>query len=824
MRGNLIVLSLIILTQSAVPGTAQNAAVHVAGLSDTVEIIRDRWGISHIYAKNEADLFFAQGFSAARDRLFQLEIWRREATGTTAEILGKRALKRDTGARLFKFRGEMKQELNHYHPHGSAIIQAFVDGINAFIAETERDPSLLPMEFRLLDIRPGKWNPSVVISRHQGLLANAVLELNLGRAVAMLGPDKVRELLWLRPGKPELALDPAINGALLAANILELYSAYRESVAFGPEDVLPEFRGERSSSSSLAGTLPDEFDLLSLNADLGSNNWAIGGQMTLTGHPLLANDPHRVLQVPSLRYWVHLVAPGWNVIGGGEPGIPGVSIGHNEFGAWGITINGQDSEDIYVYETNPSDPLQYRYKGAWEAMRVIEETIPVKNEAPAKVTCKYTRHGPVLFENAQSHTAYALRAGWLEPGCAPYLASLRMDQARNWGEFREACGYSRIPSLNMVWADVAGNIGYQSAAISPIRRNFSGLVPVPGDGRYEWNGYLPISDLPHALTPSKGYIATANNYQVPDGYSYPEALHYLWGDEMRAVRIDEVLRSGRMQTVADLMRLQHDEVSIPARSLVTLLRGLTLSDAAAEKARSQLLSWDFALDRDSIAAGIYVAWERYLTENLRDLLVPAEARTAIGPLNLKRVIDWIVAPDGRFGADPIAGRDDLLSRSLAQAVSNLSARLGPDMNRWKYGQENYKHVLIRHPLSPAVNAATRQRMDAGPQPRGGYASTVNATGSSNNQTTGASFRIIADLENWDNSVGSNTPGQSGNPESPHYRDLFDLWAKGKYFPVFFSRTKVESVAEEHLQLVPAGHRLGPGQSVVQFGNRLNYKP
>ncbi len=803
MRRNCLIFFIVVLTLPVPSGRAQKSALHIEGLADTVEIIRDRWGISHIYAKSETDLFFAQGYNAARDRLFQLEIWRRQATGTTAEILGKRALKRDIGARLHMFRGDMKQELNYYHPHGESIIQAFVNGINAFIAETERDPALLPLEFRLLGIRPGRWNPWVVISRHQGLLANATQELNLGRAVAAIGPDRVRDLLWLRPGNPSLALDPAVNGSLLSQNILELYGAFREPVEFLPEDVAAEFRSDRTSFERIAQLLPGEFWMLGLNQDIGSNNWAISGKMTLTGYPLLANDPHRVQQAPSLRYWVHLVAPGWNVIGGGEPEIPGVSIGHNESSAWGITINGQDTEDIYVYETNPSNPAQYRYKGGWEAMKILDDTIQVKNEAPAKVTYKFTRHGPVLFEDATNHKAYALRAAWLEPGCAPYLASLRIDQAKTWEEFRDACSTSRIPSLNMVWADAAKNIGYQSVSISPIRRNFSGLVPVPGDGRYEWDGYLPIKDLPHVLNPEKGYIATANNYQVPDGYAYPEALHYLWGDEMRAVRIDEVLRSGRMHTVSDSMKLQHDELSIAARSLVPMLKELSFADSAVEKARALLLSWDFVMDKNSVAAGIHAAWERRLVESLRGLFVPAEVRTAIGPLNLKRVIDWILAPDGRFGADPIAGRDALLTRSLVQAVSDLSARLGPDMSRWQYGQEKYKHVLIRHSLSAVVKPEIRQRLDVGPLPRGGYATTVNAAGAGDNQTAGASFRIIADTENWDNSVGTNTPGQSGNPDSPHYRDLFDLWAKGRYFPVFFSRAKVESAAEEKLQLEPA---------------------
>jgi penicillin amidase len=328
-------------------------------------------------------------------------------------------------------------------------------------------------------------------------------------------------------------------------------------------------------------------------------------------------------------------------------------------------------------------------------------------------------------------------------------------------------------------------------------------VPVPGDGRFEWDGYLPIKALPHMLNPANGYIRTANNYMVPDGYPYPEALHYTWGDELRAVRIDEFLGSGRKFTVVDMMKLQQDELSVTARNLVPMLRDLAIPDAEAAKARDLLLHCDYVLDKDSVPAAVYAAWERRLQSSVADLLVPAGARRLLGGLNLKRMIDWLAAPDGRFGKDPTSGRDALLVRCLSDAVAELTKQLGPDMSKWQYGQEKYHHITIYHPLSASVSADLRARLDVGPLPRGGYAVTVNATGNGNNQTSGASFRIIADTENWDNSVGTNTPGQSGDPDNPHYRDLFQMWATGKYFPVFFNLRKVESVAEEKLILSPA---------------------
>ena len=783
---------------------AQQELLQLPGLRAPVEIVTDRWGINHIYAEHEADLFFAQGYAAARDRLFQFEVWRRRATGTVAEILGRRELERDIGARLHRFRGDLTTEMNHYHDRGDQIIPAFVRGINAYIDQTAEHPDLLPIEFRLLGIAPQHWTPEVVISRHQGLVGNVGSEIGNAQAVALLGADRVKELNYYY-GDPDLTIDPAIDVSLLSGDILGLYRAHRRSLRFQPEDVVAAYRGDLESFERLAAALPpSEIDMRQEDYEaIGSNNWVVAGSRTLTGFPLMANDPHRAQGAPSLRYWVHLVGPGWNVIGGGEPVLPGVSIGHNEHGAWGLTVFGQDNEDLYVYDTNPANPNEYRYHGRWEPMSVITDTVPVQGEAPVDVELKYTRHGPVLYEDTANNKAYALRAAWLDYGSAPYLASLRMDQARTWEEFREACNYSRIPSENMIWADRDKNIGYQAVGVSPIRPNHSGLVPVPGDGRYEWDGYLPITALPHVLNPEKGFYGTANNYTVPDGYPYWEALHYTWGDQMRAARVEEVLDAGRHMTVVDMMELMHDELSVASRNIVPLLRDLPMDDPQVEHLRELLLDWDHVLDKDSVEAGIYATFERLLRNKVRDTVVPDEARRVIRGINTKRMIDWLVAPDGRFGDAPIAGRDAILTESLSETLAVLTEKLGPDMSTWQYGQEQFKHALIRHPMTAAVSPDLRRRLDVGPLPRGGYSGTVHNTGGGDNQTSGASFMIVADTSDWDNSVGLNTPGQSGNPDSPHYRDLFELWARGKYFPIFYSRAKVDSVAESTTWLGPA---------------------
>lgn len=777
----------------------------VEGLEKPVEILKDKWGISHIYALTEHDLFFSQGYSAARDRLFQFEIWRAQATGTTAEILGPRAIDRDHGTRLFKFRGSMTDEMNHYHPRGGEIIEAFVQGVNAYIDFALETPSALPLPFKLLGIKPQHWTEEVVISRHQGLLGNINQELNIGRAVCLIGPQKVKELLYFHPHVPNLTLENEIScESLLSEDILYLYNAYRRGIRFEPEDiVLADNRNDSKSFDLIAAALDqEERDLTKRSIDdIGSNNWAVSGSLTQDGWPMMINDPHRAQAAPSLRYWSHLVGPGWNVIGGGEPEIPGISIGHNEYGAWGLTVFNTDGEDLYVYEINPKNSNEYMYEGVWEKMRIIEDVIQVKGSAPVKIELKYSRHGPIVHEDITNGLAYAVRPAWAEIGGAPYLASLRMDQAKDWGEFREASNFSNIPGENMIWADREGNIGWQSVGIAPIRRGFSGLVPIPGDGRFEWDGYLPIKAKPNSFNPDIGFIETSNsNYTQPD-YPYLEAIGYTWTDPFRWARGSEVLGSGRKLNMVDMIRLQHDYVSIPARTLVPFLKGLKSQDPLVERARSKLLNWDFELASDSVEAGIYVAFERNVLRKIEELKVPSIAREYL-TIGMKKTIDMLLAPDGDFGDDPLSGRDEFLLESLSEGVADLRENFGTEMMDWVYGQPGYKHVLIRHPLGSAVNKELGEKLNFGPVPRGGNGFTLGNTGSGDNQTSGASFRIFIDTRDWDNTLGMNTPGQVGDPDHPLYGNLFELWAQDKVFPAFYSREKIESVLFETINLTP----------------------
>lgn len=797
----LVIANLLLLTAQE---KSKTETLQIEGLKAPVEIIVDHWGIPHIYAKNEADLFFAQGFNAARDRLFQFEIWRRQATGTVAEILGERELKRDIGTRLFQFRGDIKAEMNHYHDRGELIITAYVNGVNKYIELTEKDPSLLPVEFKLLGIKPQKWTPEVVISRHQGLLGNIGDELKIGRQVALMGVEKTKELNWFHPNEPILELDPKINKAALQKDILGIYNAYRRPVRFQPEDLVADARNDWQQFKNLAAKDEIEWDYIEKEerAFWGSNNWIVSGEHTQSGYPMMANDPHRTQSTPSLRYMSHLVAPGWDVIGGGEPEIPGISIGHNQYGAWGLTVFRTDAEDLYVYEINPENSNQYKYRGSWEEMQLIEDEIPVKGKKAHKVSHKYTRHGPVVFEDSENNMAYAVRCGWLEIGGSPYLASLRMDQAKNFEEFKAACNYSNIPGENMVWVDKKGNIGWQAVGIAPVRRNFSGMVPVPGDGSYEWDGYLPIIAKPNLYNPTSGIFLTSNENVTPNDYIFKDALGYSWSDPFRGDRVAEELFSGKKQTLQSMAALQTDYYSIPARELIPLLGDLEITDEQTAKAQDLLLNWkDFTLDKNSIEAGIYVAWERALKQSMTELLVP-KAVQRYHSMQLKKVIDWLVVPDSKFGANPIAGRDAFLVTALKKAINSLNKKLGTDMKKWQYGQEKYKHIYLKHPMSNAVKADMRQKLDVGPAPRGGNGYTVGSTGGRDNQPSGGSFRIIVDCVDWDACLGTNSPGQSGNPDDPFYDNLFDIWAKDKFFPVFYSRKKVEGVLAKKMILMP----------------------
>ena len=610
----------------------------------------------------------------------------------------------------------------------------------------------------------------------------------------MLGEKKAKELFWFHPKNPKIRLDAKIDKKLLLEDILAPYNDFRKPVSFTSNQIKKTYQNT-NAITWLNSNKTHPKDSLSI----GSNNWVLSGEKTADGNTYMANDPHRTIAVPSLRYMAHLVAPGWNVIGGGEPEIPGISIGHNENGAWGLTVFRTDGEDLYQYDLNPKNPFQYKYKGKWRDFKVIKETIPVKDEESKEVLLYYSHHGPVTFINKKALKAFAVRCAWLEPGGSPYLASLRMDQAKNWDEFRDACSYSNIPGENMVWADKKGNIGWQAVGIAPVRNNFSGLVPIPGDGSYEWDGYLPIMEKPHLSNPKKGYIATANQNVTPEDYKHWNAIGFSWSDPYRGDRIDQVLSKKNDFTIKDMKDLQVDVTSLPAKILIPFLKNISFN-SIEESVKENLLNWDYKLEPNSISAAIYVAWENAIIDQATKSFIPESVKPYIESLQLKRIIDWILYPKKMF--KDTTNRDLFLKKTFELAITDLKLRLGDDTDKWQYGQPKNKHSQINHALGKVVEKQIADKLNLGPLARGGNGYTLGSTGDNYRQSSGASFRMIVNTGDWDSTLGTNTPGQSGNPESPFYSNLFEDWAKDEYFPVYFSKEKIKSVTFKKTILTP----------------------
>lgn len=777
----------------------------MAGLKEPVEIRKDQWGISHIYANNQHDLFFSQGFNAARDRLFQFELWRRRATGTLAEIQGEKALAHDKGARLLRFQGSIDAEMEHYHDDGIEIITAFVAGVNAYIDLTRSEPERLPFEFELLGIKPGKWTPEVVVSRHNALTGGISTELMLAKTITSIGPELTAKVLDFER-TPYLGNRDGVDLSQVTDAVMTDYLSSRRMPAFSRSDVIETAAANSDKDDLAQGNEIAEYLLDPINTSLGSNNWVISGDRTASGKPIMANDPHRAIQNPSLRYMVHLNAPGWNVIGAGEPVLPGVSIGHNDHGAWGLTIFRIDQEDLYVYEINPENTNQYRYKGQWKNMRVEHDTINIKGRNPEAVELKYTIHGPVVHEDSANGKAYAIRAAWLEQGAAPYLASLRMDQATNWAQFRAACEYSGLPGENMVWADKYGDIGWQSVGLTPIRLGWDGRLPVPGNGDFEWQGYAPVNVMPHITNPTSGYYGTANHNNVPK--DYPNIFADFYSDPARAARLVEVLSQTKGHTIQDSMQLQYDSKSMTAEVIVPVITDIN-SNRKIRGALKLLKAWDFRLDRKSAAAALYDRWEQGMLMALnRDLLPnrPAQARQLISRPKLKA---WMVAPpEFVFGKNPARARDKMIKEQLGYAIDSLNKEFGKELgeNTWTYGDIHFSS--IDHPLKALVDAEKwaalkTGSLEIGPLARGGGGNTLNANHGTGKQTAGASFRMIADTADWNTAVGTNTPGQSGDPSSPYYDNLFENWNKGEYFPLYFSSEAIKENTHSFTRLTPA---------------------
>lgn len=771
-------------------------------LGGTAEIATDEWGIAHIRASNRDDLFFAQGFNAARERLWQIDLWRKRGLGLLAEDFGPGFLAQDHAARHYLYRGDMTAEWAAYAPDAREISQAFVAGINAYVDGVLDGRMALPREFELFATKPAHWQAEDVVRiRTHCLARNSVSEVVRAHVLSTAGAraEALRKHLE-PPVTPTTAPDLDLGGIPLA-----LLNVYRLAIA------APTFSPER-----LAATMDDAWKWRVINSigdvtqaveSEGSNNWAISGARTDTGRPIMALDPHRVHAVPALRYFVHLTMPGLDVIGAGDPAAPGIIMGHGDHAAFSVTIFGADQEDVYVYDLDPEDANAYRYGDGWETMTRIEETFRIKGHDPVTLPIRFARHGAVIHHDAERRRAYAIRTVWSEPGSAPYMASLSVMRARSHAEYRDALKGWGAPSINHLYADVEGTIAWQSVGKSPIRPNWEGLLPVPGDGRYEWQGFIPPEEMPSCINPEEGYFATANEMNLSQEWRRENpAIGHEWIDGSRAERIREVMQRSR-HSFEQSCALQADLKSMPAERMQAILSQMRLEGLGA-RAAGHLLDWDCMLEADSSQAALFEVWiSTHLTGALYDrVAVGGKVPPALQVRDIQSVLDAMERPVHWFGDEAPEVRRTLVQDSLEAAWRDLEMRFGADPAEWRWGRI---HVLALKHLASGAFPQEARTFDIDPIELGGSGSTVGCAVYRPDDfavTIGPSVRMVLDVGAWDNSVFINLPGQSGDPDSPHYRDLAKTWSSFAYKPLVFSREAVDRATVSIILLEPSGSK------------------
>ncbi|WP_348647276.1 penicillin acylase family protein [Aestuariivirga sp. YIM B02566] len=769
--------------------TTKKVRFQLADLEKPARILIDRWGIPHIKAETKADLFFAQGFNIARDRLWQIDLWRKRGLGLLAADFGPGYLAQDQAARLFLYRGDMAAEWRSYAEDAQEICTAFVGGINAFIAAIDRKQAPLPPEFTVMGTKPERWAAEDVVRvRSHGLTANAQSEI--ARAVLLAaGQDDADRLRQER--LPDLPLDNPgrIDLARIPARIIDRLRLASAPVSFSRERLAARLE------DAWRWSIFDDFGVTRDSQPEGSNSWVVHGSKTTTGRPILASDPHRVLSLPSIRYLAHLSGPGIEAIGAGEPCLPGISIGHNERIAFGLTIFDADQEDVYIYETDPKDPLRYRFGDSFERMTTRVERFEVKGSEPQEQTHYFTRHGPVVFTDPGKALAIAVRSVWAEPGAAPYLASLSTMRAGNFAEFDQALARWKTPSVNKTYADIDGHIAWTPAGYVPRRTGWSGMLPVPGSGGFEWKDNLDRTEMPRLIDPEIGFVATANEFNLPADWDHQaRPVGFEWTSGARAMRIREVLSRISVHDLSHSQGLQTDIRSIPALRLQRLLTPLSPTDAGARQARALILDWNGDMNAESAAAALYGLW---WLKHLRPATIAALAPELGSHLNLVGIghADALLAVlEGNS-----AQLAPVMAASLASAWREALDLIGPDPSRWRWGQLH--QMLFRSPVA----AVTEKGFTVGPFLMGGDNSTPMNTSprvADWRVASGASVRLVMDVGDWDKSLCINTPGQSGDPASAHYADLAALWAKGDYVPLLFSPAAVEAATETVIDLVP----------------------
>ena len=729
----------------------------VPGLKQPVEIIRDQQGIPHIYAQNDDDLFFAQGYVMAQDRLWQLDMWRRWREGRLAEVFGPKAFDYDARTRLMMFRGPWDAaEWTSYHKDAERLFTAWANGLNAYVAQNADN---LPVEFKLTGLRPEPWTAKTLTLRWAQLgidstSGHGINEIQLALSAKKLGVKEANRRAAPDPWD-DLAVPEGLDlnwftDELLAAARKGDGNPFEPGLLPSPEIAAPY----RALMPTLQARLAPELQDMD-----GSNNWVVSGKYTPTGVPILSNDPHRTIEMPSLRYFVSLEAPGWHVSGGGEPPFVGVDAGNNDKMAWGFTFAGTDMVDVFVEQTNPVVPNQTKYLDGWVAMNTIREEIKVRGEdTPRIVELKFSKHGPVFYEDAVNHLAFAAKSVNQEPGTAAFKGSLKLAQAPSCEDFFDRAMYWKMPTHNLICGDTKGNIAFQVTGLTPDRGGWTGRLPVPGTGKYEWKGFR--SDLPREFNPEKGYIATANDNSHPKDYK-GRPVFYRTSTDVDVARItrirqmiDKQIATGKPFTIDDLEHMQQDAYSLRAERDAPLFKGWTAKSAEVEKARAMIDGWDRVLTKGSVPGAMYVRWTT--TEAGRKA---AEAK-------------------------PGAARQALVEEGVSQALVRLTRDWGSDWSQWRYGRIN--ESKLPHMFVDAFNLQPVERP-------GGF-NDVNATG--------ANFRRVIDLANLDATMATNAPGQSAQPTSPYYGNLRDHLADGVYFPLPFTRAAVEKQAAHKLTIAP----------------------
>ena len=754
--------------------------IQVSGLQAPVEVIRDRWGVPHIYAENHHDLFFAQGYVHAQDRLWQMEMSRRIGSGSLSEILGEATLKTDKFLRTLGLRRAAEKDWQALDADTRQILQDYADGVNAFI---EGHRKRLPLEFTFLGFEPASWTPldTLVWGKVMcyDLGGNYSTELLRAKLIANLGEEKAQDLM---PPYP----------------------------ADGPFIIPPETRSYADLGSP---SLADHDGIAWLGIDdpgIGSNNWVVDGSLTASGMPLLANDPHLGLQTPSVWYEMGLHGGDFNVVGATFPGVPTVVIGHNEHIAWGVTNVGPDVQDLFLEKLNPDDPTQYEFMGHWEDMEIVTEEIKIKGQEPLILEVRITRHGPLVNEVIDDlEQPAALR--WTALDAAHLTASLsRLNTATDWETFRDALSYWDAPSQNFVYADVEGNIGYQTPGQIPIRAKGDGTVPVPGwTGEYEWTGYIPFEELPSVYNPPTHLVVTANNKVVPDDYPY--FISSQWAPGYRAQRITDLLKAKAAEaplTLDDMRDIQADVYSLPGGFMVPYILEATPENELEEKALAQVRQWNQLNSADSPGATIVLAFHQEIARAIfADELGEELFDDYLGRSTIRATEAILGQADNPWLDDvntpEVETRQEIIQLAFTETVNRLSDLLGDNPAKWAWG-ELHTITFVHNPLGQSGIGLLEQVVNKGPFTMSGSGYTVNANGHSTSfkQHSGPSYRHIVDLSDWSNSRSQHTVGQSGQPLHKHYADMIQSWRAVEHHPMLFDRAQIETEQEGKLILQP----------------------